>query len=62
MEHNSRTTPRAGGATLWTPWGPVPDPSARDGKVTRLRPREQAVRHKRIGFDVRPRDALPSKQ
>lgn len=63
MERDSRNSGRGGhGAVLWTPWGPVPDASsAKDGKVTRLRPREQAVRHKRVGFDVRPRE-LPTRQ
>lgn len=63
MNHDTRNGARNGtGPTLWTPWGPVPGHGERDGKVTRLRPREQSVRHKRIGFDVKPRDALPSKQ
>jgi hypothetical protein len=64
MEHDSRTPQRGDRNTvLWTPWGPVPDASSqRDGKVTRLRPREQAVRHKRVGFDMRPREVLPTRQ
>jgi hypothetical protein len=62
MQRNSHRNRHNQVAVLWTPWGPVPDAGRDDGKVTRMRPREQAVRHKRIGFDLKPRDTHPSKQ
>jgi hypothetical protein len=61
MDRNSRS--RASAVTvLWTPWGPVPDVGRAGGKIARMRPQAQAVRHKRVGFDVKPRDTHPSKQ
>lgn len=47
---------------LWTPWGPVPDIARKGGKVARMRPRLSSVRHKSVGFDVKPREARPAKQ
>lgn len=62
MKRNTQASSPHPAAVLWTPWGPVPDRSGTGGKVAALTPREQSVRHKRIGFDHRPADTHPTKQ
>ena len=63
MERINRTrSSRIGGAVLWSPWGPVPDPSCNgDGKVTRLH-LAKAPCHKSSGFELKPRDSLTPRQ